>query len=200
MAENVVLVRFEEPSKTYEALSILKKCDAEGRIGLESAVIVERKPTGELSTLEGWDNTGPVGMASGSLIGMLVGVLGGPVGVLLGWGSGAALGGAFDIDRGVTSDEALTILGRSIPPEATALLALVDEPAVEVIDSEMDTLGGTVQRYTAAEVTAEVGAAEDAADAAAREARRVVREERKAKLSADVHEQVGKVKEKLHVS
>ena len=34
MAENVVLVRFEEPSKTYEALSILKKCNAEGRIEL----------------------------------------------------------------------------------------------------------------------------------------------------------------------
>jgi hypothetical protein len=64
MSENVVLVRFEEPSKTYEALSILKKCDAEDRIGLESAVIVERKPTGELRTLESWDNTGPVGLAS----------------------------------------------------------------------------------------------------------------------------------------
>jgi uncharacterized membrane protein len=139
-------------------------------------------------------------MASGSLIGMLVGVLGGPVGVVLGWGAGATIGGAFDIDRTVTSDEALTTLGRAIPPEATALLALVDEPVVEVIDAEMDMLGGTVERYTAAEVTAEVGAAEDAADAAAREARRVVREERKAKLSADVHEQVGKAKEKLHVS
>jgi uncharacterized membrane protein len=156
MAENVVLIRFEEPSKTYEALSILKKCDAEDRIGLESAVIVERKPTGELRTLESWDNTGPVGLASGSLIGMLVGVLGGPVGVLLGWGAGAAVGGAFDIDRTVTSDEALTTLGRAIPSEATALLALVDEPVVEVIDAEMDMLGGTVERYTAAEVTAEV--------------------------------------------
>jgi uncharacterized membrane protein len=200
MAENVILVRFEEPSKTYEALSILKKCDAEDRIGLESAVILERKPTGDLRTLESWDNTGPVGVASGSLIGMLVGVLGGPVGVLLGWGAGAALGGAFDIDRTVTSDEALTTLGRAIPPGATALLALVDEPVVEVIDAEMDMLGGTVERYTAAEVTAEVGAAEEAADAAAREARRVVHEERKAKLSADVHAQVGKAKEKLHVS
>ena len=100
----------------------------------------------------------------------------------------------------MTSDEALTTLGRAIPPEATALLALVDEPVVEVIDAEMDMLGGNVERYTAAEVTAEVEAAEDAAEAAAREARQVVREERKAKLSVDVHEQVGKAKEKLHVS
>jgi uncharacterized membrane protein len=200
MAENVVLVRFEEPSKTYEALSIFKRCDAEDRIGLESAAIVEREPTGELRIVESWDNTGPVGMATGSLIGMLVGVLAGPVGVLLGWGAGAAVGAASDIDRSVTSDEALATLGRAIPPAASALLALVDEPVVEVIDAETAMLGGTVDRFTAAEVTAEVAAAEDAARAAAREARRVVREERKAKLSADVHEQMGKAKEKLHVS
>ncbi len=29
--ENVVVVRFTEPSKAYQALSVLKECDAEGR-------------------------------------------------------------------------------------------------------------------------------------------------------------------------
>ena len=42
--ENVVVVRFTEPSKAYQALSVLKECDAEGRIGLESAAVVERTP------------------------------------------------------------------------------------------------------------------------------------------------------------
>ncbi len=46
--ENVVAVRFTEPSKAYQALSVLKECDAEGRIALGSAAIVERTPTGEL--------------------------------------------------------------------------------------------------------------------------------------------------------
>ena len=114
--ENVVVVRFTEPSKAYQALSVLKECDADGRIGLESAAIVERTATGELRIPESADNVGLVGTASGSLIGMLVGVLGGPVGVLVGWGAGALMGGAFDVDRAVTSDEALTVLGRAIPP------------------------------------------------------------------------------------
>ena len=105
--ENVVVVRFTEPSKAYQALSVLKECDAEGRIDLESAAVVERTAAGELRNPESADNVGPVGTASGSLIGMLVGVLGGPVGVLLGWGAGAMMGGAFDVDRAVTSDEAL---------------------------------------------------------------------------------------------
>ena len=90
--ENVVVVRFSEPSKAYQALSVLKECDAGGRIGLKSAAVVERTATGELHIPESADNDSLVGTASGSLIGMLVGVLGGPVGVLLGWGAGAMMG------------------------------------------------------------------------------------------------------------
>ena len=197
---NVVVVRFNEPSKAYQALSVLKECDASGRIVLESAAIVERTPEGALQIPEGADNLGPVGAASGSLIGMLVGVLGGPVGVMLGWGGGALIGGAFDIDRAVTSDEALTVLGRAIPPESTAVIASVAEPAVEVIDGEMAKLGGEVTRRSAADVMDELEAVEAAADAAALEAMRTVHERRKAEVHADVDERMGKLKEKLHVS
>ena len=197
---NVVVVRFTEPSKAYQALSVLKECDAEGRIGLESAAIVERTAEGELRIPESADNIGPIGTASGSLIGMLVGVLGGPVGALAGWGAGALMGGAFDVDRAVTSDEALTVLGQAIPPESTAVIAEVEEPAGEVIDAEMSKLGGEVTRRSAAEVMDELEAAEEAADAAAREARRTLSEKHKAELHAGVEERVGKLKEKLHVS
>jgi uncharacterized membrane protein len=197
---NVVVVRFNEPSKAYQALSVLKECDAEGRIALESAAVVERTPEGALQIAEGADILGPVGAASGSLIGMLIGVLGGPVGVMLGWGGGALIGGAFDIDRAVTSDEALTVLGRAIPPESTAVIASVGEPAVEVIDGEMAKLGGEVTRRSAADVMDELEAVEAAADAAALEAMRTVHERRKAEVHADVDERMGKLKEKLHVS
>ncbi|MGZ8701709.1 MAG: DUF1269 domain-containing protein [Gaiellaceae bacterium] len=201
MAENnVVVVRFTEPSKAYQALSVLKECDAEGRIGLESAAVVERTAAGELRIPENADNVGPIGTASGSLIGMLIGVLGGPVGVLLGWGAGALMGGAFDVDRAITSDEALTVLGQAIPPESTAVIVSVEEPAVEVIDGEMKKLGGEVTRRPVAEVMAELAVAEDVAEAAAHEARKALREKRKAEFSADVEDRVGKLKEKLHVS
>src|SRR5579871_1123083 len=108
-ANNVLVVRFTTPSKAYQALSVLKECDSDGRIGLESAAVVERTPSGELRIPESADR-GLVGAAGGSLVGMLIGVLGGPVGVLLGWGAGAMMGGAFDADRALTSDEALTVL------------------------------------------------------------------------------------------
>jgi uncharacterized membrane protein len=198
--ENVVVVGFTEPSKAYQALNVLKECSAEGRIGLESAAIVERTEDGKLRIPESVDNDELVGMASGSLIGMLIGVLGGPLGVLVGWGAGAMMGGAFDVDRAVTSDEALTVLGRAIPPGTTAVIASVEEPAVEVIDAEMYKLGGEVTRRPVVEVMGELEAAEEAADAAAREGRRELREKRKAEVHANVDERVGKLKEKLHVS
>src|SRR6185312_14179681 len=158
-----------------QALSVLKESDAGGRIGLESAAVVERTAAGELHIPESADNVGLIGTASGSLIGMLVGVLGGPVGVLLGWGAGAMMGGAFDVDRAATSDEALAVLGRAIPPGSTAVIASVEESAVEVIDGEMSKLGGEVTRRPVDEVMGELEAAEEAADAAACEARRVLR-------------------------
>ena len=198
--ENVVVVQFTEPSKAYQALSVLKECDAEDRIALESAAIVERTAEGELRIPEGADNVNLVGTASGSLIGMLIGVLGGPVGVLVGWGAGALTGGLFDIDRAEKSEEALAALGRAMPPGSTAVIASVEEPAVEVIDGEMAKLGGEVTRRPVAEVMDELEASEAAAEAAAREARRTLREEHKAELTAGLDERVGKLKEKLHVA
>ena len=200
VVDNVVVVQFTEQSKAYQALSVLKQCDAEGRIALASAAVVERTPEGTLRIPEGAENVGPVGMASGSLLGMLIGVLGGPVGVLVGWGSGALVGGAFDIDRLEMSDEALTVLGRAMPPGSTAVMATVAEPAIEVIDGEMAKLGGQVTRRPVDEVVAELEAAEEAANAAAHEARRELREKRKVEMKEDLDARVGKLKEKLHVS
>jgi uncharacterized membrane protein len=198
--DNVVAVRFPEPSKAYQALSVLKQCDADGRIGLRAAVVVERTPDGGLRTPEGADNVGFEGTLEGSLVGMLIGVLGGPLGVLLGWGTGALVGGAFDLSRADKAEDALSAFGRTIPPGSTAVVASVAEPAVEVIDGEMEKLGGEVTRRPADEVIAELEAAEDAADAAAKEARRALREKRKTELSEDLSARIGKLKDRLGVS
>ena len=202
MAEihNVVVIGFDEASKSYQALSVLKDCDAQGRIELKSAALVERTPDGELRIPEGADNIALIGTVSGSLIGMLIGVLGGPVGVLVGWGAGALMGGTIDIVGVTKSEEALTALARAIPPNSTAVIASVTEPAVEVIDGEMAKLGGEVTRRPVVDVMAELEAAEEAADAAAREARRALREQRKSELSADLDARVASLKEKLHVA
>lgn len=200
VSTNVIVAGFVDPARSYQALSALKGCHADGRIVLESAAVVERAADGGLRVADGADNVGPVGLATGSLIGMLVGVLGGPIGVLLGWGAGGLVGGAVDATRVVKSDDALTVLGRAIPPGSTAVIATVTEPAIEVVDGEMTRLGGQVTRRPLGEVVAELEVAEEAAEAAAHEARRTVREQRKAKLRANAEAKLSTAKEKLHIS
>jgi uncharacterized membrane protein len=179
---NVVAVTFDENSKAYQALSVLKRLDDEDRVGVMSAAVVERQADGKIQVPEGRDSTIGAGLAGGSLIGMLVGVLGGPLGVLLGWGVGALVGGLADADRVDQGDEVLTQMGTAVPVGHTALVAEVDEYAVEVINDEMGSLGGTVLRRSADDVLAELEASEQAAKAAEKEARRVLRERRRAEL------------------
>jgi uncharacterized membrane protein len=198
--DNVVVVRFPEPSKAYQALSVLKQCDAEGRIRLQAAAVVERTPDGALRIPEGTDNVGLVGTAGGALIGTLVGILGGPLGMLLGFGAGALIGGMVDLERAETAEDALSVLARAIPPGSTGIVASVTEPAVEVIDGEMAKLGGEVTRRPIDEVLAELEAAQEAAEAAAKEARRSMREQHKAELTEELSERIGRLKQRLRIS
>ena len=200
MIGNVLVIRFPETSKAYQALSVLKQADADGRIELRAAAIVERTPEGRLRTTEGADNVGLEGTAAGGLIGMLVGILGGPLGMLLGWGTGALAGGVLDLTRVEKGEDALTTLGSAISPGSTAVIADVAEPAVEVVDGEIAKLLGEVTRRPVDDVMAELEAAEEAAAAAAKEARRTMREQRKAEVSEKFSERVGKLKERLGIS
>lgn len=181
---NVVAVTFHENSEAYQALSVLRRLADEGRVDVLGAAVVERKADGTIEVPEGADNVIGAGLAGGSLIGMLVGVLGGPLGVLLGWGVGAAAGVLVDADRAGRGDEVLAQMGTAVPAGQAALVAEVEEYAVEVIDDEMGALGGTVVRRSAEEVLAELEASEEAAKAAEKEARRVMRERRKAEREA----------------
>ena len=177
---NVIAVTFNDASKEYQALSALRQADQDGRVGVRGAAIIERRPGENIRIREGEDNVIGGGTAGGGLIGMLIGVLGGPVGVLLGLGAGAAIGAAVDLDRADEGDEVLTQMSMAIPVGSSALIAEVDEYAVEVVDGEMAALGGTIIRRPAEEVLAELEAADEAAKASEKEARRVMREAKKA--------------------
>jgi hypothetical protein len=125
---------------------------------------------------------------------MVVGVLAGPLGVLLGFGTGALIGGAFDIDRAAGAESTVSLLSAQIPPGSTALMVDAVEAAAEPLDQLAARFGATVERQPAAQVAAEVAAAEEAAEAAQKEADRVLRARRR----AAAHEKLDAVKDKVH--
>jgi Protein of unknown function (DUF1269) len=87
---------------------------------------------------------------------MLVGVLGGPVGMLLGLGTGGLIGGLYDVDEADIQDQTLAQVGRHVPPGSNALLAEVDETINHVVDGAMKAQGGAVLRRSADDVLAEI--------------------------------------------
>src|SRR5215212_7650958 len=203
--ENVILATFEEESKAYQAASVLRQADEEGRIALHAVAIVQRMEDGTLRVKEGdaaifsvatW-TTGAIGAATGGVVGLTLGVLGGPLGVLLGGAWGVLLGSLVDLDAAEEVESVLAAMARAIQPGTTALLAEVTEPTTEVVDAEMERLGGVVMRRSVAEVEAELAAAEEAARAAEKEARRKLREERKAEVKGKVQQKLDQLKAKV---
>jgi uncharacterized membrane protein len=162
MDDNVIVVQFDEPSKAYQALSELNRVGREGRVDVKSAVILERSQDGKVQMPEGSDNAAGFYLASGGLLGLLVGALAGPVGMVLGGSIGAMGGGVGELARADDQDVALQAIGEHIQPGSPALVAEVTEPAEEVVDGTMAALGGKVTRRTASDVYAEVVATEDA--------------------------------------
>jgi uncharacterized membrane protein len=197
--DNIVVGTFPERSKAFEALSAVRQAGKDDRVDIKQIALVERTKDGRIQVPEGGDRYEDMGLASGSLIGMLVGVLGGPVGLLLGWGAGALMGGTFDVDRETTSDSAVAELGRLLPPGGIAIIIDCSEVAHEVLDGEIGRLGGTVVRRPTSEVVAEIEAAEDAAKAASDQANRVLRDQRRTERKGKIQERVAALKTKLHI-
>jgi hypothetical protein len=75
-----------------------------------------------------------------------VGVIGGPLGMLLGGSYGFFVGSLFDLDEEERTETTLGEISKSVQAERAAVLAVVSEPSPEVIDAAMATLGGTVLR------------------------------------------------------
>jgi uncharacterized membrane protein len=162
MDDNVIVVHFDEPSKAYQALSELNHLGDEGKVDVRSAVLLERRQDGTVRVPEGADNAAGLYLVSGGLVGMIVGALAGPVGLVLGASFGALGGSAAEVARATDQDVALDAIGARIVPGSPALVAEVTEPAEEVLDKAMAALGGTVTRRAASDVYGEVVAAENA--------------------------------------
>ena len=183
---NVLAVSFDPDDNAYEALTKLKELDGQGRLGVEAATVVVRDAKGQIVVKDSVGSLDYAGAAGGGMLGLLLGVIGGPLGVLIGGTYGLLVGSLFDIDEAERTESVLSEISASVRTGHTALLAQVAEQVPEVVDTAMARLGGTVLRRPVADVEAEIAAVEKA--------------QRKAELEADkeqVHAKVQELKAKL---
>jgi uncharacterized membrane protein len=195
--ENVIAASFSDDAKAYEALSRLKELDAKGDVGVQGAAVVVRDDDGKLVTKDEIGAESVEGTVGGGLVGLLVGVLGGPFGVLVGGATGVLVGSLFDEDDTDETESALADISKSLRVGSTGLLADVSEESPVAIDAVMANLGGTVLRRSAGDVQAEVAAAEQAQREAKKQARKELRDARRKKQKAEIDAKLADLRAKL---
>jgi uncharacterized membrane protein len=89
---NVLAINFTDDADAYQALTTLKELDEQGQIGLEGAAVVLRHEDGSITIKDEVGDIGYEGAATGGIVGLIVGILGGPIGVLLGGATGVLVG------------------------------------------------------------------------------------------------------------
>ena len=202
--DNVLVVTFgDDPAKdenAYQALTDLKQLDSQGQIRITGAAVITRDRDGRVDVKSDVGEDPFVGTASGGMIGLLIGIIGGPLGMLLGGAYGMLVGSLFDIDEVDTTESVLGEISKQVQPTRTAVLAQVIEQSPEVIDAAMARLGGEVLRRPAADVEDEIAVAEEAQRKAEDEARKELHKARVEETKADAHTKVEELKSKLHRS
>jgi uncharacterized membrane protein len=200
--ENVVVVSFGDDPKNdtnaYQALTDLKELDSQGQIKIAGAAVVVRDADGRVDIKSEVGDTPYEGTATGGTIGLLVGIIGGPIGMLLGGSYGLLAGSLFDLDDASTTESVLADISTQVQPNRTAMLAQVTEQSPEVIDTAMAKLGGQVLRRPVVDVEQEIAAAEEAERNARREARKELYDARVNKTKENAHAKVEELKSKLH--
>jgi uncharacterized membrane protein len=197
--ENVLAINFTQDGDAYEALTTLKELDEQGQVALEGAAVVMRHEDGTIAIKDEVGDIGYADTATGGVVGLIVGILGGPIGVLLGGATGVLIGSLFDMDDLDETDSVLSEMSRTVRVGHPSVVAEVDEPGPEVIDAAIQRLNGTVLRRPLADVEAEIAAAEEAQRAAKNEARKKLHEERREARKEKVEAKIAELKSKLHV-
>ena len=199
--DNVLVIGFgddpENDTSAYQALTELKQLDSQGQIEIAGAAVITRDREGRVEVKTEIANDTYLGTASGGTIGLLLGIIGGPLGMLLGGTYGVLVGSLFDIDDAATTESVLAEISKQVQPARTAVLAQVTEQSPEVVDTAMARLGGDVMRRPAFEVEQEIAAAQDAQRKAEREARSELHRARVEKSKEDAHAKVEELKSKL---
>jgi len=144
MSKFIVCV-FDDEKKAYAGAQAIEELDNEGSIAVYEGAIISKDEKGNVS-IEDAEEEGPLNMASGMMVGSLIGILGGPVGMLVGSAVGTLAGAAVDIYSVGVGDEFLNDVSETLMPGKYAVVAEISESWTVPLDSRMEALGGSVSR------------------------------------------------------
>ncbi len=168
--ESVVVVTVPDARGGRELIREMEALSAHrDGLRLHAVALVERAVDGRVTVLEA-DEDPPLGAtAAGAAIGLVLGVLTRPIGLVVGGATGATVGSLVDVASEEGSWALVTSVVRAVPAERAAVVAVVAESNPGALDEAVNRVGGELLRRPRAEVELELAAAERAVLAAYRD-------------------------------
>ena len=122
---------------------------------LKQGAVVTKATDGKIKLVESKDMHGGQGAVTGGAIGAVVGIIAGPLGVIGGGAIGATIGGlAAKMRDSGFPDAQLKGLGEDLEPGGGAVVALVDDDAVDKTQQLLNTVDA--QRVVVDDVSADL--------------------------------------------
>ncbi|MBP1045811.1 DUF1269 domain-containing protein [Enterococcus sp. BWM-S5] len=159
MSKRVIIMNFDVESQAYQAFSEVKKLHVGRQIKGEQMAVITHNNDGahQFKINDFLDFTGNDHTSKDSLIGMVIGILGGPLGVLLGWFAGSLIGATQDAKEIQGAQSIFEFLTEKIAEGQTGLIMIAEEDDNRQLNHLiMNDLGGEITRLEYENVTKEI--------------------------------------------
>jgi uncharacterized membrane protein len=143
--KNVIVASFKEESKAIDGLHKLNQLESFGDISVYDKLMVRKKENGNVEVLKQDDSLGWRTL-TGMGIGSVLGLLGGPIGFVIGLYTGTAVGIFADASYFDFTDEFVAKVGKKIAVGTVAIIAEIEEDSEAFIDSYLKPLGAEISR------------------------------------------------------
>lgn len=197
--KNVIVAVFKVESEGFQALTELRQVPGGDKFVVSSAALI-KKDNGVCRYLDGFD-TGlktEDDTFAGGLIGMTVGILGGPIGMLLGAGVGSLIGANVDTGDAIMDTAMLEQIADKLGDGMVALIALAEEKVEDELDSRLSKYETVIARFDAKVVEDEVAKAAEMEKEMARQAKEELRKKKKEELKKTSEENKKLINDEFH--
>ncbi len=192
---NIIVSIFEVESEGFQAITEFRNNREIGESFMSEAILV-KKDKGTYEILDSYD-TGEVTASdtvTGGLLGMCIGVLGGPIGMLLGGSIGALAGAGVDAADASGNMSLLEQMIGKLGDDTLALIALAYEEDESLFDDVLSKYDTIIARFDAAVIEHEVEKAKEMEKEMENMAKLEVRRQKKQEHQAKVEERRNKMK------
>lgn len=202
--ENILIYIVDATAKSIAVNHTLADLDRNSDIRIYESITIRKADQGGFDVLKDATEEGGWKTIGGGAIGALIGIVGGPIGVMLGGITGTFIGATMDTEEYVVSKDFIDQVNSSLQVGEIAVIAVLDETSPDFVNTALQPYEGRSFRTTVDEAydhyqqrVYAAAAEEHAAEKAEREAKWAQRKEKHAEHRASLKKKLADWWDKL---